>query len=99
MGARHLSRQRRVPLRVAQSRMRAIRTHRCYRRLSTPLSHIVPCILITLAVEVIVILTAQPLEHLVSRLDASIVAAAHVPVSLGSEKFQWLNLAPLEFTM
>lgn len=86
-------------MRIAQAKMRSIRPHRCYRRLSTPLSHIVPCILITLAVEVVVILTAQPLEHLVSHVDASIVAAAHVPVSLGSEQFLWLNLTPLEFTM
>ena len=30
---------------------------------------------------------------------ASIAGAAHVPVTLGSERFLWLNLAPLEFTM
>jgi hypothetical protein len=59
----------------------------------------VPCILIALAIEVLVILAAQPLEDLVSRVDASIVSAAHVPVTLGSEHFLWLNLAPLEFTM
>jgi hypothetical protein len=79
--------------------MRAIRPHRCYRGLSTPLSHVVPCILITLAIEALVILAAQPLENLVSSVDASIVRAAHVPVALGSEKFLWLSLAPLEFTM
>jgi hypothetical protein len=86
-------------LRAAHARVRAIRPHRCYRRLTTPLSHIVPCILITLAIEVLVILGAQPLEHLVSTVDASIAGAAHVPVTLGSERFLWLNLAPLEFTM
>jgi hypothetical protein len=86
-------------LRVAHARVRAIRPHRCYRRLAAPLSHVVPCVLITLVIEALVILAAQLLEHLVSSVDASIAGAAHVPVTLGSEQFLWLTLAPLQFTM
>ena len=86
-------------MRVAHARVRAIRPHRCYRRLSAPLSHVLPCIAITLVIEALVILAAQPLENIVSTVDASIAGAAHVPVTLGSEQFLWLNLAPLQFTM
>ncbi len=52
-----------------------------------------------LVIEALVLLAAQPIENIVSSVDASIVAAAHVPVTLGSERFLWLNLAPLQFTM
>ena len=87
------------PQRVRQARMRVIRPHRCYRRLATPLSHVFPCIVITLLIECALLLLAQPLERMVSTVDATVVRASNVPVTLGSEHFLWLNLAPLEFSM
>ncbi len=87
------------PSRVRSARIRVVRPHRCYRRLATPLSHVVPCILITLLVECALLYFAQPLTHAVSSIDGSIVKASNVPVSLGSEPFLWLNLAPLQFSM
>lgn len=79
--------------------MRVIRPHRCYRRLATPISHILPCVIIALVVECALLLVAQPLVSMVSTIDATIVRASNVPVTLGSEHFLWLNLAPLEFSM
>ena len=79
--------------------MRVIRPHRCYRRLVTPVNHVVPCIVLTLLMECVLLIFAQPLERAVSTIDLTIVRASNVPVTLGSENFLWLHLAPLEFSM
>jgi hypothetical protein len=79
--------------------MRLIRPHRCYRRLATPISHVFPCVIITLVIECAVLLLAQPLERIVSAVDVTLVRASNVPATLGSEQFLWLHLSPLEFSM
>ena len=82
-----------------RAQIRTIRPHRSYRRLAVPLSHAVPCVAVAVIVEILFLLVVQPLERLVSTVDASVVSASHVPVSLGNVHFLWLTLAPLEFSM